>query len=48
MQFDPVWDASSHCPNVNIVKAIVGECPFLVDIVDLEFAIGRNKAGLDG
>lgn len=48
VQFNPVGNTASHGPNVNIVKTVVGECPLLVDIVDLEFAVGRNKAGLDG
>lgn len=48
MQLYPVWDAASHGPDVNKVKGVVWKCPFLVDIVNLEFAVGRDKAGLDG
>lgn len=48
VQLDPVGDAASHGTDVNKVEAAVWECPFLVDIVHFEFAVGRNKAGLDG
>lgn len=48
VQLNPVGDTASHGSDVNKVKAVVWECPFLVDIVNLEFAVWRNKARLDG
>lgn len=47
MQLDPIRDTSCHAADVNKVKVVSRVSPFLVDIIDLKFAVGWNKAGLN-
>lgn len=47
MKLDPVGDATRHGADVHQVKVVLRVGPILVDVVYLELAVGRDKAGLD-
>ena len=48
MESSPVRNAAGHVAEMNKVKLIIREGPVLVDVVNLEFAVGRYEGWLDG
>lgn len=43
----PVNDRAEHCAHVNVIKSIIGPCPVLIGVIQLEFEIRGYPTGLN-